>query len=186
MRRARLPFLRKKLKVEDLMTCDVATVTPDTTLKEAAEKMAYYRVGNVLVVHNNRLEGIVTDTDLTRKAIAKGKGPNTKVKEIMTSPVKFVSPEDDVFHVSDKLLMNKITRLPVIDVKNKKLLGIITTKDILRVVPDFLLNKIEWLRVHPGGKAKRGKNIKGICEVCGKKSNDLRFSKGLWVCEEHE
>lgn len=186
MRRPRLPILRKKLKVEDLMTSDLATVTPETTLKEAAERMAYYRVGNVLVVNNNKLEGIVTDTDITRKAIAKGKGPNTKVKEIMTSPVKFVSPEDDVFHASDKLLMNNFNRLPVIDVKNKELLGIITIKDILRVVPDFLLNRIEWLRVHPGGKAKMGKNVKGICEVCGRKSEDLRFSKGLWVCEEHE
>ncbi len=186
MRRPRLPFLKKKLKVSELMTTDLITVTSKTTLKEAAKKMAYHRIGNVLVLKNGKLEGIVTEADITRKAISKGKGPNIKVIDIMSSPVKYVSPKEDVFHISDKLLMNNVTRLPVIDIKNKKVVGIITTKDILRVVPDFLMNRIEWLRVHPGGKAKQDKNIKGVCEVCGKKTEDLRFSNGLWVCEEHE
>lgn len=186
MRRLRLPFLRKKLKVADIMTTDLATVSPDTTLKDAAKKMIRYRVGNVLVVNKGRLRGIVTDTDFVRKAAAKGKGPRTKVKEIMTSPVKFVSPEEDIFHVSDKLLMNNVTRLPVVDLKNKKLVGIVTVKDILRVVPELLQNRLEWLRVHPGGKAKTDIRIKGICEVCGKRTKNLIFSDGMWVCDECE
>ena len=184
--RSRLPFFRKKLKAKDVMTTDLVTVTPETTLKEAAEKMSYYRIGNVLVVDKGKLVGIVTETDIVRKVIAKGKGPRTKVKDIMTSPVKYVSPEDDIFHISDKLLMNNITRLPVVDVEKKKLVGIVTVKDILRVMPDFLLSKIEWLRIHPGGEAKKSKRIKGICEVCKKYTENLRFSRGLWVCEDCE
>ena len=168
------------------MTTDVITISPDTTLKEAAEKMAYYRISNVLIANKGRLQGILTTTDITRKAVAKGKSPRIKVKEIMTSPVMYVSPEDDVFHISDKLLMNNITRVPVVDLRTKRVIGIITIKDILRVVPNLLLNKLEWLRIHPGGRAKESKHIKGICEVCGKYTEDLRFSKGLWVCEDCE
>jgi len=182
----KVPFFRKRLKVRDVMTTDLAKVTPNTTLQQAAKKMKEYRVGNVLVVEDGKLVGIVTEMDIVRKAVAKNKSPKTKVKEIMTNPVIFVSPDDEIMHISDKMLMNNITRLPVVDLEKKEVVGIVTMKDILRVLPSFLLDKIEWLRVHPGGGAKSSKRVKGVCEVCGKFTNNLRFSKGLWVCEDCE
>ncbi|OYT43647.1 MAG: hypothetical protein B6U88_00430 [Candidatus Aenigmarchaeota archaeon ex4484_56] len=181
----KIPFFKKRLKVKDVMTTDVAKVSPDATIQEAAKIMEKYRVGNVLVIRGNKLVGIVTEMDIARKCIAKGKGPKTKVKDIMTSPVVYVSSEDEISHISDKLLMNNITRLPVVDLKKKEVVGMITVKDILRVWPSFLLSKIEWLRVHPSGESK-SKKVKGICEVCGKYTPNLRFSKGLWVCEDCE
>lgn len=180
----RVPFFRKRLKVKDAMTTVLATVTPDTTLDKVSKKMKEYRVGNVLVVENSKLVGIITETDVVRKAVAKNKSPKTKAKEIMTSPVKFVSPDDELLHVSDKMLMNNITRLPVVNLQKNELLGIITLKDILRVMPGFLLDKIEWLRIHPSGAEGDGKRVKGICEACGKYTNNLTFSRGLWVCED--
>jgi CBS domain-containing protein len=182
----KLPFFKKKLQVADVMTTDLATVSPEATLQEASKKMKEYRVGNVLVTKNGKLVGIITESDIVRKAVAKAKSSKTKVKSIMSSPVKYVAPDEDIMHVSDKILLNNITRLPVIDIKNKKLVGIITAKDILSVVPDFLQSKIEWLRIHPGGKAKEKVRIKGICEVCGKKTENLIFSDSLWVCEDCE
>ncbi|MCD6274519.1 MAG: CBS domain-containing protein [Candidatus Aenigmarchaeota archaeon] len=182
----RRPFFKKRLKVKDVMTTDLAKVSPNTTLQQAAKKMAEYRVGNVLVVEGDKLVGIVTERDITRKAIAKNKSPKTKVKDIMTSPVMYVSPDDELLHISDKMLMNNITRMPVVDLEKKEVVGIVTMKDILRVLPKFLLDRIEWLRIHPGETEFKKKPVKGICEVCGKYTENLRFSKGLWVCENCE
>jgi CBS domain-containing protein len=182
----RVPFFRKRLKVKDVMTTDLAKVSSNATLQQAAKKMAEYRVGNVLVVENSKLIGIVTETDMVRKAIAKNKGAKIKIKEIMTSPVIYVSPDDEISHTSDKMLMNNITRIPVVNLEKKEVVGIVTMKDVLRALPGFLLDKIEWLRIHPDGGELKKKQVKGICEVCGKYTENLRFSRGLWVCEDCE
>ncbi|MCK4730431.1 MAG: CBS domain-containing protein [Candidatus Aenigmarchaeota archaeon] len=177
-------FFRKKLRVRDAMTTELAQVLPNTTIQSAAKKMEEFRVANVLVIDKGKLIGMVSERDITRKAVAKNKCSKTKVKDIMESPVKYVSPDEDLLHASDKMLMNKIRRLPVIDLEKKEVIGIITMKDIMSVLPTFLLDKIEWLRIHPGGEAK--KRVKGICEVCGKFTNDLKFSRGLWICGDCE
>lgn len=182
----RVPFFQKRLRVRDAMTTSLVTVPPNTTLDKVAKKMKENRIGNVLVVEDGKLKGIITETDIVRKAVAKNKSAKVLAKEIMTSPVKFVSPDDELMHVSDKMLMNNITRLPVVDIQKNELLGIVTIKDILRVMPGFLMDKIEWLRIHPEGKESKGKTVKGVCEVCGKYTNDLRFSRGLWVCADCE
>ncbi len=175
-------FFRKKLRVRDAMTTELAQVGPNTTIQAAAKKMEEYRVGNVLITDKGKLIGIMSERDIARRAVAKNKSSKTKVKDIMQSPVKYVSPDEDLLHASDKMLMNKIRRMPVIDLEKKEVIGIVTMKDIMSVLPTFLLDKIEWLRIHPGGEAK--KSVKGVCEVCGKFTNNLTFSRGLWVCED--
>ncbi|MCK4429238.1 MAG: CBS domain-containing protein [Candidatus Aenigmarchaeota archaeon] len=182
----KIPFFNKRLKVKDVMTTEIAKVSQSTTLQQAAKKMAEFRVGNVLVIENNKLKGMVTEMDIVRKATAKNKGPKTRVKDIMASPAIFVSPEDEIMHISDKMLMNNMTRMPVVDLKKKSVVGIITMKDILRVLPGFLIERIEWLRVHPSGETKTTHRVKGVCEVCGTFTNKLRFSKGVWICEDCE
>ena len=176
----------RRLRVKDAMTTELAKIPPEATLKDAAETMMKYRVGNVLVVDGEKLVGILTERDIVRKAVAKNKTSHAKVKEIVDQNVMFVSPEDELLHASDKMLRNKLSRLPVVDLESREVVGIITSKDILSVLPDFLIEKIEWLRIHPGGDAKKGKHIKGVCDLCGKFTDDLRFSKGLWVCEDCE
>ena len=179
-----IPFFKKRLKVKDVMSVELVKVSQKTTLQQAAKKMAEFRIGNVLVVENNKLKGMLTEMDIVRRAIAKNKGPKTVVKDVMVSPVIFVSPEDEIMHVSDKMLMNNMTRMPVVDLKEKTVVGIITMKDILRVLPGFLIERIEWLRVHPVGEEKQIPKVKGVCEVCGKFTDKLRFSKGVWICED--
>jgi CBS domain-containing protein len=176
----------KKLKVKDAMTTELAKIAPNATLRDAANMMIKYRVGNVLVVDGERLIGLLTERDIVRNAVAKDKPSSAKVKDIVPENVMFVSPEDDLMHASEKMLRNKISRLPVVDVENMEVIGIITSKDIMAVLPDFLMDKIEWLRIHPGGAAKKGRHIKGVCDLCGKFTEDLLFSDGLWVCSECE
>ncbi|MBN2094839.1 MAG: CBS domain-containing protein [Candidatus Aenigmarchaeota archaeon] len=178
-------FFKKRLLVRDVMSTGIITVEPNDTLIEAGKRMSENRIDNLLVVENGVLKGIITSTDIIKKGLAEGKAPKTKVKEIMTAPVKFVSEEEQVLHVVDKMLMDNIKRFPVMDMKRKELVGIITVKDIMRAMPNFLLDKIEWLRIRPGSE-KKSKKVKGICEVCGKFTKDLKFSNGMWVCAECE
>ncbi|MGC9310740.1 MAG: CBS domain-containing protein, partial [Candidatus Aenigmatarchaeota archaeon] len=154
----RIPGFGKRLKVKDAMTTELAKIGPDATIKDAAKTMSEFRVGNVLVVDDNeKLVGLITERDIVRKAVAKGKLSSTKAKDLVTTPIMFVSPEDELIHASDKMLRNKITRLPVVDLEKKEVIGILTMKDIMSVLPSYLMDKIEWLRIHPGGEAKKGK-----------------------------
>jgi CBS domain-containing protein len=179
------PFFKKRLLVKDIMSTGIITVEPNDTLMEAGKRMSENRIDNLLVVDDGILKGIITSTDIIKKALAEGKSPKTKVKEIMAAPVKFVSEDEQVLHVIDKMLMENIKRFPVMDMEKKELVGIVTLKDILRVMPNYLMDKIEWLRIRPGGD-KKTKTVKGVCEVCGKFTKELKFSEGMWVCSDCE
>jgi len=179
------PFFKKRFLVKDVMSTGIVTIEPNDILIEAGKRMSENRIDNLLVVENGVLKGIITSTDIIKKGLAEGKSPRIKVKEIMTTPVKFVSQDEQVLHVIDKMLMDNIKRYPVMDMEKKELVGIITIKDVMRAMPNYLLDKIEWLRIKPGSE-KKTKNVKGICEVCGKFTKDLRFSGGMWVCGDCE
>ena len=85
------------MKVRDVMTKSVVTVNPEATIKEVAELMQKHNVGAIPVVDQSGLKGIVTDRDLVVRNIASGKDPfSTPVKEIMTSQVTTVTPDEDV------------------------------------------------------------------------------------------
>jgi CBS domain-containing protein len=78
------------MKVSDIMSCGVELVNPDDSIQSAAKKMAEADVGFLPVGENDRLVGMVTDRDITLRAVAKGKNPkSTKVREIMTDKVLY-------------------------------------------------------------------------------------------------
>ena len=179
-----LRFAQRRLKVKDVMTTKVVTVSPEADISKIAKKMEKERIHNVIVVDRRKKPiGIVTGGDIIRKVLAKGLNPKKiKAKDVMSSPLKFVSPEDYAMHAADKMLLNGVKRLPVLD-KEGNLVGIVTAKDLLRAIPQYLITKLEWLRIRePEAKPLKKRNVSGICEICGKYDKDLRFSKGFWVC----
>jgi len=116
------------VKVKQIMTTDVSTVTPNDTVTKAASIMKQLNVGSVPVIDGSRVVGIVTDRDITLRGIAKGEDPNQKISEIMTSDVKYATPDMDVHAVADLMAENQVRRLPVID--NDKLVGIVAIGDL--------------------------------------------------------
>ncbi|MDD4295360.1 MAG: CBS domain-containing protein [Ruminiclostridium sp.] len=117
------------MKVRDVMTKSVATVSPDTTIKEAAQMMQQHNVGSIPVVDNTGLVGIVTDRDIVVRNIAHGQDPiSTPVKNIMTSQVMTATPEEDVQAISQKMSTQQIRRVPVVE--NKQLVGMVSLGDI--------------------------------------------------------
>ena len=116
------------MKVKQIMTTDVSTVTPNDTITKAASIMNQLNVGSVPVIDGNRVVGIVTDRDITLRGVAKSGNPNQKISEVMTTDVKYATPDMDVHAVADLMAENQVRRLPVID--NDRLVGIVAIGDL--------------------------------------------------------
>ena len=118
--------------VKDIMTKDIVAVLPSDCVSEAAVLMYENDIGSVPVVSDNQLKGIITDRDIVIRCIAKGKAPNkTKVSELMSTNVSYLTPEQSVHDAVSKMASEKVRRLPV--VKNGQLDGIVSLADIARL-----------------------------------------------------
>lgn len=117
------------MKISECMTSGVQITNPDQTIREAAQIMARLDAGSMPVGDNDRLVGMITDRDIAIRAIAMGKGPDTKVRDVMSPDVKYCFDDEEV----DKVLQNmgdvQIRRLPVLN-RDKRLIGIISLGDL--------------------------------------------------------
>jgi CBS domain-containing protein len=117
------------MKVSEVMTRSVATVSPEQTAREAASFMLSNDAGSIPVTDGDRLVGMITDRDIAVRGVAKGKGPDCQVREVMTSEVKYCFEDEDIGHVAKNMAEIKVQRLPVMD-RNKRLVGIVSLGDI--------------------------------------------------------
>jgi signal-transduction protein with cAMP-binding, CBS, and nucleotidyltransferase domain len=121
-------------KVNDLMKKKPVIIGPETNMQEVAE--VFTKVGSALVCGDHELLGIITKEDLIEKVVAKKKDPEkVYAKDVMITNVITVEPEADVYDVLLKLNKNNIRHLPVM--KNKRIVGIISLKDIMDIGPEL-------------------------------------------------
>jgi CBS domain-containing protein len=123
------------MKVSEVMTRDVQTVRPDQTAREAANFMLNADAGSIPVTEGDRLIGMITDRDIAVRGVAKGNGPDTPVREIMTNDIICARASDDVEDVASKMSKAQVRRLPVID-EQEKLCGIVSLGDLSRETDD--------------------------------------------------
>jgi len=118
------------MQVRDLMTTDVDLVRPDETIRDAAMKMRSLDVGSIPVCDGERLLGMLTDRDITLRAVAEGLDPSsTRVRDAMTADVVYVFEEQDVDEAARKMEERQIRRLPVLNAQ-KRLVGILSLGDL--------------------------------------------------------
>jgi CBS domain-containing protein len=118
------------MRVAEVMTRDVQTVSPGDTIQKAAAAMDNLNVGVLPVCDGEHLQGVITDRDITVRATAAGHSPTeTKVGDVMTDQIDYVFEDDDVEEAANKMKARQIRRLPVID-RDKKLVGVISLGDI--------------------------------------------------------
>ena len=117
------------MKVSEAMTYDVRVANPDQTIQQAARMMADVDAGVLPVGEDDRLVGMITDRDIAVRAVAEGKGPDCRVREVMTPEVMYCFEDQDVEEVSSNMAGIQVRRLPVVN-RDKRLVGIISLGDI--------------------------------------------------------
>jgi CBS domain-containing protein len=120
------------MHVREVMSSDVQIVSPEQSIKEAAQIMADIDAGILPVGENDRLVGMITDRDIAVRAVAAGMGPDTRVRQVMTKDVRYCFEDDDVDAVSDNMADMKVRRMPVLNAQ-KRLVGILSLADIALV-----------------------------------------------------
>jgi len=118
-----------RAKVADIMTTAEITIQDDRTVREAAIRMDRTGCGCLIILHENRVVGIVTEKDLVRRALALNTDPaKVKISEIMSYPVIAVSPETPADEALKIMAVNGLRRLPVI--YEGRLVGVVTVDRI--------------------------------------------------------
>ncbi len=119
------------MKISEVMTREVATVSSDQTAQEAANFMLEGDAGSIPVTEGDRLIGMITDRDIAVRGVAKGHGPDTPVRELMSSGLICARADDDVEDVANRMAEAQVRRLPVID-ESENLVGIVSLGDLSR------------------------------------------------------
>ena len=124
---------------------EIWSVTPDETVFNAIRLMAEKNVGALMVLEGDHMRGIVSERDYARKVILKGKSSkDTHVREIMTSDIITIRPDQSIEECMGLMTMNHIRHLPVVE--NEKLLGMISIGDVVKAIiseKEFTINQLK-------------------------------------------
>jgi CBS domain-containing protein len=118
------------MRVSEAMTREVRIATPGQSIRDVAKMMAELDAGAMPVGENDRLIGMITDRDIAVRAVAQGKGPDTPVRDVMsTEKVLYCYDDEDLDHVAKNMGSEQVRRLPVVN-REKRLVGIVSLGDL--------------------------------------------------------
>lgn len=118
------------MQVREVMSREVLVTSPDDTIEKAATLMGQVDCGALPVGDNDRLVGIVTDRDITLRAVAKGNPPDRcTVREVMSLGVKYVFDDEATEAAAESMSKLQVRRLLVLN-RQKRLVGIVSLGDL--------------------------------------------------------
>lgn len=117
-------------EIGDYMISPVLSIGPDAAAQEAAQFMESKHVGSLLVKEGESFVGIITETDLTRKIVAKGlKDKNPKVRDIMTAPLQTIDCHEPIVDANQLMANKRIRHIAVTE--NGQVVGMLSVKDLI-------------------------------------------------------
>ncbi|MCC6028890.1 MAG: CBS domain-containing protein [Candidatus Korarchaeum sp.] len=141
--------LKVRTKVSEVMNRNLITMRPDGTVYEAAKLMKENNIGSVVIMEGSELKGIVTERDLITRYIAVGDGrrpEDVKVSEIMTKDPVTIRDNTDIDEAARIMIERNIRRLIVVNYDGR-VVGIISSRDILKVAPHIWFLLLQELRI---------------------------------------
>ena len=119
--------------VADIMSSPVVTVEEEVNVRDGALLMTDKRIGSIVITERGQPVGIVTERDMLERVVSPCKDPcETKMKDIMSSPLITTSPNMNILDAMRKMRENHISRLLVME--KDKLIGIVSERDVIRAV----------------------------------------------------
>ena len=142
------------MKVSEVMTRDVQTVSPHQPVREAASFMLSADAGSIPVTDGERLIGMITDRDIAVRGVAKGYGPDTPVRELMTDDLVIAREDDDTYDIAARMSSAQVRRLPVVD-DQQRLCGIVSLGDLTQKCSDSSAERALEGVTEPGGEHRQ-------------------------------
>lgn len=178
--------LRSKMLVRDVMSSPVIAMGEDAPANRVAELMDKHDLGCIIVTNKEgKPLGIITERDLVVRVLAKNAKPDTlKANEVMTSPLITIEPDATISDAARKMSKLNIRRLGVI--YKKQITGLLSSKDILGVMPELIEIIQERARIENENNEKEETTAPpaGYCDHCGAWSDDLKQHNGEFLCED--
>jgi CBS domain-containing protein len=180
--------LRTKMVVKDVMSSPVVITGEEDPSNHVASLMEKNDLGCVIVSNkDNKPIGIITERDLVIRVLAKNLKPGVvTAKEIMTAPLVTIEPEATISDAARRMSRLDVRRLGVI--YKGELVGIISSKDILNVMPELIEIMQEKSQIE-GASGAEGEQVEeaplsGYCDRCGVYSENLKDVNGQYLCED--
>jgi CBS domain-containing protein len=179
--------LRSRMLVKDAMSSPVITIEEDAPTNRVAELMEKHGLGCIIVTSKEgKPLGIITERDLVVRVLAKNVKPGSlKAKEVMTTPLITIEPDETISEAARRMSRLNIRRLVVI--YKGQLIGLISSKDILGVMPELIETIQEKALIEGANEAQEiaeEESLAGYCDSCGAWSDTLMEVNGEFLCED--
>ena len=178
------------IKVGDIMTRDVISIKPSSTIRECAKTMSNRDIGTVIISDKGKIKGALTEKDIIWALTKKHDIGNVKVSDIMLRKVTTIKPSKDIFEALLRMKNQKSGWLPVTVRGN--VIGMLTINDILKIEPGlFEIVSHKWKVREEEEKMNRKRNAlmgreswikEGECKECGA-YGILYNTEGKLLCE---
>jgi CBS domain-containing protein len=167
--------------VADAMSTRPITVPSTITVRDASKVMRDHNISSLLMVDDEQLVGIVIAEDIIHRVTAEGKpSDKTLIRDVMTKELVDIKPEADLYDAMTLMQEHDIFHLPVRDAQ-KRLIGFLTLKDLLRIEPQLFELMSEMAELSQNGPLHKAA-LEGFCDDCGNFSDSLVQKTGKRVC----